>query len=654
MPFGTMQLQPGVNTDATPTLNKAGVSECDLIRYRDGLVEKLGGWDEYYASSIGSTVRALHPWQDLQAVKRLAVGAESSLSYIYNGARTDITPCVSSFNLAINQFSSTNGSSIVTISYPGINAAVGDIFSVVYPVAVGQTILLSGAYSVVTGGANSFTIDTGTTATFSGNGDFCSLSCTSSSPNITCNFVSGTFTFPSVLYIGQAFAIGGLTLLGTYVTSNVAGATAVITASGNATSSASGTLGVRVAGVTYCPAFLYRQSANVGAPITTTDWCLANWGEVLLANPKDGAIYSWNPSAPSTAAKVVSANAPSIARGIFISMPSQILVAYGCSGSGQYWQDPLLVRWCDAGNYTSWTASATNQAGSYRIPSGSIVVGGLQGPQQGILWTDIDVWGMQYQGPPLVFGFNKLSTGCGLIAQHAAVQLGTNIYWMSQKQFFRMDGNGNVQPMPCTVWDQVFQDLDADNAQVIRAAANSQFSEVTWYFPTASDGSGENVKYVKFNTLFGTWDYGNLARSAWTDQSVLGSPIGADPEDDMLYQHEVSTNAAGEPLVSSFRTGWFEIGEGEDMIFLDWLLPDFKWGTVAGDPNAQIRVTVYVAKYPGSEVFVSGPFTVTNTTPALGLRARGRLVSLEFESADLNSFWRLGACKYRFRPDGRN
>ena len=655
MPFGTLKLIPGVNTDATPTLNSAGVSSCNLIRSRDGLTEKLGGWSAFYPTPISSTVKDLHAWLDLIAVSRLAVGATGSLSYIQSGTRTDITPHISNINLAVSDFSSTNTSTVVTISSTGINATAGDLISFIYPVAIGKNQYISGVYTITTGGTDSFTITLPTAAGFTGNGDFATVSTSSGSPTITFNFVSITSgTFPNTINLGNPFTISNLTLFGTYAAVNQGANSGFfqISATSNATSSASGTLGVLIGGVHYTPATIYKQTAT-GTALTAVDYTLDNWGEVLVACPRDNPIFVWDPGA-STPVAVALTGGPNIVRGIFIAQPAQIMVAYGCAAGGEYWQDPLLIRWSDAGDYTTWIGDSTNQAGSYRIPTGSLIVGGLQGPQQGIIWTDVDVWGMQYIQPPLIFGFNKLASGCGLVGQHAAVQLSASVYWMSQKQFFRMDPSGNVSVLPCTVWDQVFQNLDLTNANVIRAAANSQFNEVVWYYPTASSGSGLNSAYVKFNPIQNVWDYGVLGRSAWTDQSVLGAPIGADASTNMLYQHEISTDAAGAPLVAKFRTGYFVIGEGEDKIFLDWILPDFKWGTISGNPNAQIRVTVYVADYPGGPEYAWGPYVVTNTTPAINLRSRGRLVSLEFESDDLGSFWRLGACKYRFAPDGRN
>ena len=64
MPHAALKLLPGVDVNKTPTLNEAAISSSNLIRFIPdrtigGLVQKLGGWLKYFASPIGSYVRAL-------------------------------------------------------------------------------------------------------------------------------------------------------------------------------------------------------------------------------------------------------------------------------------------------------------------------------------------------------------------------------------------------------------------------------------------------------------------------------------------------------------------------------------------------------------------------------------------------------------------
>jgi hypothetical protein len=378
------------------------------------------------------------------------------------------------------------------------------------------------------------------------------------------------------------------------------------------------------------------------------DWTLGNWSETLISCPQDGGIYQWSPDAGTSSISLI-ASAPTVNDGIFIAMPQRQIVAWASSFNGI--QQPLLVRWCDIGNYNVWTGQITNQAGSYTIPKGSRIIGGIQGPQQGLIWTDLGVWAMQYVSQPYIYQFNELGAGCGLIARKAAGAINGDVYWMGLNQFFKLAGGG-VEPVPCPVWDVVFQNLNTVYAGNIRVAVNSSFNEISWYYPSLNSVDGENDSYVKLNVLINQWDYGTLNRSAWLDQSVLGQPMGTSSAG-YLYQHETSTNADTQPMLSSFRTGFFEMSEAEMKMFVDQVWPDMKWGYYGGEKNAQVLLTFHVADYPDGPVATYGPYTLTQVTTYITPRFRGRLVSIEISSSDLNSFWRLGGMRYRLQPDGK-
>lgn len=400
-------------------------------------------------------------------------------------------------------------------------------------------------------------------------------------------------------------------------------------------------------------------SIDRGTKITATDWTLDNWGEILLACPRNGPIFTWAPSQGYGNAAMIP-QAPIVNSGMFLAMPQRQIMAWGSTYTGI--QDPLQIRWCDVNNYNVWASTITNQAGGYHIPTGSLIVRGIQGPTQQYWFTDIDAYVSQYTGPPYVYGFNKVGSGCGLIGQKAVCMLHSNLYWMSQKQFFVLSGTNAAQTIPCTVWDFVFQNLNLNYVDNIRAAANSMFNEVNWFFPSVNSTNGENDAYVCFNVLYNEWDYGYLARSAWIDQSVLGGPLAtqnyydenaADPWTARVYQHETSYNLANLPMNAYFKTGYFTLSNGNDLVFVDWLLPDMKWGEYSQAPNASLDMTFYVTDYPGDAPKQFGPYTITANTPYIEPRFRGRYVQIEVSSNDLNSFWRLGSMRYRYAVAGR-
>lgn len=384
-----------------------------------------------------------------------------------------------------------------------------------------------------------------------------------------------------------------------------------------------------------------------GAPINADDWTLDNWGEILIANPINGPIYAWNPTTGDPVAQVIP-EAPVLNHGIFVAMPQRQIIAWGTTFTGIH--DPLLIRWCDVNNYNIWNALITNQAGSYRIPKGSKIIQCIQGPQQGLIWTDLSLWAMQYSGPPYVYQFNEIGTNCGLIGRKAAGTMNGGVFWMGQSQFFKTMGGG-VEPIRCPIWDVAFQDLDRDHVDNIRIATNSRFLEVSWFYPTIGS-NGENTNYVKYNIALDQWDYGTLGRTAWINESVLGPPIGA-ATNQYIYQHETSPDADGQAMTSSFQTGYFVLNEADVKMFVDQVWPDMKWGYYNQAQDANVLLTFYVTDYPGKTPIAYGPYTLTQAIDYITPRFRGRLVSIKIESNDIGTWWRLGNIRYRYQEDGR-
>lgn len=683
MPHATLKLVPGVDQNRTLALNEAAISETNLVRFVPdrqglGLVQKLGGWTAYFASSIGSIVRALWAWEDTNTRSWLGVGAESSLNVIYNSALQTITPQTTTVNIAVS-FATTSGSAIVTIDATGSGLDAYDVVDIRTQVSIGGLILF-GKYPVIQVGANQFQIQAidifgnpkyATSTVVAPGGAVPSFATTSGSASVVVTLNNHGLSVGDTFPILVSTTVGGITLFGNYnvlaspaPTTNTFVITGANAASATTTGSENGGnvrmvyyngIGPVAANAGYGVGGYgtggygsgVAAPSGTGTPITATDWTLDNWGEILIASPLNGPVYTWSPSDNTPVANII-ANAPVANSGIVVAMPQRQIIAWGSTFNGV--QDLLLLRWCDVNNYDVWAAQITNQAGSYRIPKGSKVVQCIQGPQQTLVWTDLGVWAMQYVGPPYVYQFNELGTGCGLIGRKAAASMGGVVYWMGQSQFFRLAGGG-VEPITCPIWDVIFQDLDTDNLDKIRVAPNSRFGEITWYYPTNSNG-GEVSHYVKYNTIINQWDFGTLGRTAWINESVLGPPIGAAPNQ-YIYQHETSTDAAGEAMNSYFETGYFVLTEAEVKMFIDQVWPDMKWGYYGGSQNANVKLTFNVVDYPGDTPRTYGPYSMTEATQYITPRFRGRLVSIRIESDDIGSFWRIGAMRYRLQVDGR-
>lgn len=664
MPTSAVRLKPGVDTTQTPALNETGIAASQMIRFREGLVEKRGGWTKYYGFPIPGMPRALWPWQDLENAAHVAVGTTTSLSVITNGAALDVSPQSFTTNPALN-FSTTSGSATVKVVDAGNSCTAFDIVNLVVPVSVGG-VLLSGLYTVAPIDANSYNITSAAnaTATVSAGGAVPTFQTTTGQFGVAVHLASHGFAIGATFVVAVPVTLGGITLSGFYTVASVAGANDfTINAASKASANAGPTaINSGLARLTYWVAKLplspplgFGQGgfgvgqfgsgasgvARASTAITATDWSLANFGEVLVSCPANGPIFTWTP-ASGFSSSIIDSSAPSANASILVVKQAQMIVALGSSILGQ--QDPLLIRWCDAGNYNQWTSSNTNQAGQFRLSTGSRIVGAVSMGLQVLIWTDVSLWSMSYIGGQLVWSFKEIATGCGLIGPHALAQLGDTVFWMSAKKFWMYQGGAQLMPSP--IEDTVFGALDRGNVAKICGAPNSAVGEVAWFYPVAG-GSGENSAYVSFSPSQNAWDYGTLGRSAWADQSVVGFPIGA-ASSGYVYQHETSPDADGSPIAASFTTGYFMLSEGDAFCFVDMLHPDVKWLS-----PGTLNVTVLVSDEASDTPIAYGPYPIAASTRYIPLNLRGRMIALRFASTDLGSAWRLGNMRFRFQPNGK-
>lgn len=693
MPYNSIILRAGVNTQQTPLLNEAGVSASQLIRYKDGLIQSDGGWVNYGTLTSPSTVRDIHAWEVLAGDKYLGIGATRNLLVYLSSinATKDITPQIMTNTSTGINFSITSGSNVVTVN--DVNSAAS-LYNTVYfntPISLG-TIFLSGAYpvqTVLSTGTYTINASANSTATVTSSGILPIFSLTNNSAIVsTLSPYSFYLSITGLFYpfIAPTFASSQLTIQGNYQIFQVTStAGSSYTYSIGLTQQATGTYNVTMSsgapqleyfvtgappalGVGFGGGFFGGSSsitstgpyigfgglgtvaAVTGTPITTTDWSLDNWGDLLIGCPENGPVYIWGESLGILTAQAVS-QAPFFNGGLFVSQPQQILVAWRSTQiTGA--QANLRVAWSNALDYTNWAINNQTTAGGFQIPSGSLIVGGIQGPTYAMISTDIEVWQMQYIGGVDIFNFTKIGNGCGWIGQHAAGILSGNIFWCGINNFWTAGANG-VQILACTVWDIIFQNLSVANQGKVRCAVNSAFNEISWFYPSAMS-AGENDSYVKVTFDVGTgqpeWSYGSLPRTAWTDISVLGMPIGPDASG-TFYQHEIGVTHPGVGA-PSFQTGWWSIAEGNDFSFVDVITPDFVWGLRSGAQDAQMSLTFFSADYPGDTPVSYGPHIVTQATEYINVRIRGRLMSVLVQSAN-NEFFRLGRIRYRWAPAGR-
>tara|TARA_B100000963_G_scaffold205130_1_gene178590 strand:- start:298 stop:2208 length:1911 start_codon:yes stop_codon:yes gene_type:complete len=635
MPLTKLQFKPGVNRETTSYTNEGGWFDVDKVRFRFGMPEKIGGWEKFSGFSYLGTARAMHPWVALDNGRFIGIG--TSLKYYLNqdgGSFSDITPIRSTTSAGDVTFAASNGSSTITVTDIAHGAVSGDFVTFSGAASLGGNItaaVLNQEYNITE-------ILTDNTYTISARAAGTSIQ------DIT---VNGALSPSLVNASGSDSGNGGSSTVGAYQISI-----------GLDTSTFGAGWGI---------GFWGRGTWNSAAttPLVTSTlrvWSHDNFGEDLLINVRNGGIYYWDKTTGS-AARAVSLDSlagatstPTIAKQVMVSDRDRHIIAFGCDTEANPGvQDPLAIRFSSQESLTDWASTATNTAGELRLGSGSEIVTAVETRQQILVYTDESLYAMQFLGPPFTFGVNLVSENITTMGPLCAVAVEDNVFWMGQKEFYVY--GGTVQRLPCTVRDFVFDDINLNQREKIVASTNTSFSEVWWFYPSAS--SDTNDRYVVYNYEQQVWYFGAMARSFWMDRGIFDQPIAAGPNN-YLYSQETGFDDDGSALTAYIESSQIDIADGEQFSFIRRMIPDLTFrGSTAGSPSANI--TVKTRNFPGGNYLQSTSSAITKSasvpveqfTDQVHLRLRGRSFAMRVESTASGVGWRLGSPRLDVRPDGR-
>lgn len=630
MPLQTIEFKPGIDKESTDYAAKGGWVDGNLIRFRKGRVEKVGGWDKLGSSYYLGIARALHSWISLGGTRFLGLGTTFKY-YIEEGESfNDITPIRTTTSAGDVTFSATNGSSTITVTDTAHGAVTNDF------------VTFSGASTL--GG------------------------------NITAEVLN------------QEYQISLVTSLNTYemVAKDTSGATVTANSSdsGNGGSSVVGAYQINVGldtfvkstgwGVGTWGAGGWGSSSAISADGQLRLWTHDNYGENLIINPRGGGIYRWVENNGVTVraqelSQAAGANGvPTVALQVLTSETNRHLICMGVDplvgGSRTGVIDPMLVAFSDSENELDFTPTATNSAGDVRLSSGSFIVGGIKSRQEVLIWTDTSLYSMTFIGPPLTFAMNLVNEGSGLVGPKAACNAPNGVYYASKTGFYFY--NGSVQKIPCSVQDYVFNDLDLGQSFKCHMGVNSEFSEVWFFYPSIEDGTGEISRYVIYNYEENHWSIGSLIRYAWLDAGIEDQPFASaeSSSQQCIFQHETGFDAYEDAMTGVFiESADIDISAGDSLAFVKKLIPDMAFVIEAGiSTNPVMNIVLKRREFPGQSLVTDSTSQITQTTTFKSVRTRGRQIVLRFESDDDASAvdqkgykWRIGSTRLDLQPSGR-
>jgi len=607
MPLTNFTIKPGINKEVTDYTGQGQWVDSDNVRFFNGLPQKIKGWDKFVETTIVGVVRDQHAWISLDGTRYDAFGTDRKLYVYEEGLVFDITPIRATE--ALTDPFTTNGTATVLVTDAGHGCEQGsfvtfDSFSTIDGLDMNQefevtSVVNTSAYTVTHTSTAS-----GSTAGGGGTG------------NAAYQINPGpAFSTPAYGWGTDGYGLGG-----------------------------------------------WGEPSTVSnVTLEARQWSLDNFGEDLIATQLNGSTYRWDTSAGTSTRAAIVANAPTTSRLSLVSSPDRHLILFGTETiiGDPAKQDDLFLRFSDQEDINNYTPTAENTAGSLRIADGSRIIAAERSRGQTLVWTDTSLHSLQFIGPPFTFGLRQLGQNCGIIGQHAGIDLNGNSFWMSQDSFYLFDGS--VKKLPCTVEQFVFNNINQTASENAFAGHNGEFNEILWFY--ARTGSDQINAIVAYNYQEGTWWTGTLTRTSWIDREVYDNPIatqylgnttannetilGLTSGATQIYLHEQGNDADGEAMNAYLKSGAVQIGQGDDFSFVSKLIPDVQ------NQSGTLNLDFEFLRYPNDANAVTKSTSFTSGTEKVDLRGRGRQFTANIVSNTTGTAWRLGTMRFDIQPDGR-
>jgi len=420
------------------------------------------------------------------------------------------------------------------------------------------------------------------------------------------------------------------------------------------------------------------------SPVVSFD----NFGDDLLAcHTGEGTIWyldvsgvSFNNATQTATAPVAlqtlggSTGVPTNSNVAVLVTPERHIMILGPGGAQR------KIQWGSQESLIDFTPSLVNTAGDLELQTKGRIIGGFKTRYGVLIFTTSDVWRTNYLGPPYVYGTERLTEGGGPVGMKCIAGSADFVAWMSRGRFWSYTG-GYIKELSCEVADYVFADINLDVEGLIAAGHNSDFGEISWFYPR--EGDSVCTRYVTYSYREQHWVTGELERTALEPSDALGYPVWAG-SDGYLYRHEmdpdtqstpiprdttviaptdvttlsakanrvvakgVSTdthpNVATENHLCYAETGAIEIAGGNKMMSVKQILTDTDAGTNG------LRLEVVTGKTPDAPGTTHGPFTLEGDGYT-DCRFTDRQTFLKV-SSPFDQEWRFGEVRFMAAASG--
>ena len=658
---------PGVNKENTPYTNEGGWVDSDKIRFRSGKPEKIGGWQKYLPDQLLGVTRGSHVWRVLNGTVYTAFATNQKVYVETGGLVTDITP-VRYTSTQTDPIDTTSGSAVITITDAGHGAddgayvTISGVLSALNGIPAAD---INGEHILTYVDSDTYTITVTTPATSTGTGggsvDF-EYQINPKSNNVTYQAGWGSCAWNGSRAWNRPCQLTITDLNPRTWSLQNWGEDLVINALGQSVYIWDATTPTTRA------VLIPEAPRKVNHVIVTKDRHMVCFGcntpastvteldtmQIRWCSQED--YTDWTPTVTNTAGDKLLTNGTEIIAAA--NTESQVIV------------------WTDDEVQSMQFIGPPYTFGFQQIGTST----GIVSPNAWVAYNNVIYWMGDsafyvYAGGTNVhpctvqkYVFDSLSpsqkrkTFAALNRENheitwfyptiededtslngAITTSDTTIYVATTASF---PYSGSIQIDAETIdytgkTDAAFTGCTrgARGTTVTAHADGATVSNPDSYTPL------EPCRYVSFGLIDQLWWIGRMERTSWMDRGALEYPIATTAEG-YMYSHEKGNNAEDAPLVAFIESADFDIAEGDSMMFISRVIPDF---TVEGEVDLSIRSRYY----PLSPQVNEAVGTVGPSTTKIDTRIRGRQISLRIESDNVDDYWKYGATRIDQRTDGK-
>ena len=682
MPTVEIKMLPGVIKDQTELVSENRYVDADKMRFRRignsaSLPEVIGGFEDLGDDIFEGKGRALHAYKTLDGDRVIALGTTTRLYGYVGNVLHDVTPIRIAGSLS-NALDTNNGSPIVSVTHTTHGLSKGDRVYLKSGAAVGGITL--GSSGSVTNGLQASTntnslvlsitghgLNTGDLLTISSGVGFAGIPAAeinrehsvykvnddqlliASNTKATSDATySGTFSYSAK----RGYNVTDVTSVNVYTITFTSNANATVSGAGgsleysynyssgeeNTSSQAGYSTG------TYSEGSYSLPSSQDYAASRARVWTLSHFQGQLVANYNNSPIFTWDNCGSHRAVRVKDSATDCPDAITFMTTPENFIVAFGganniydptANTSTPGTANPLRVQWASIDSGLSdvvgpnvqynWTPQQTNSSGDFILAEGNEIVAGAAMSAVSLIWTDTSCYQIQFV-PELstVFRPTLLASGAGLASKNAWARAGSSqVFWLSSSREFMVWQPGGVPTqISCPMRDFFFDNLAEGQLDLVNAGTNDTYNECTWWFPTSE--TNDIARYITYNFAEQCWYLGTETITAWQQRGVQERPISAHVDGTLRIQ-EIGHTGNGNAFNAFLETGWLDLEDGHNHVFLKRYIPD--WKDLAGGCNLKVK---YKMNPQASTVFEKDLGAITSTTEKIDTRIAARMLKFIF------------------------